>query len=145
KSALAPDQAHSQGNNRVERKVACIAPEIFIRDACLRVTKPNLPTSAVRISSTPQLVYCLTLMNNIALSLNGIATMDETLDETERNWLQTMAQEADEQNRLRSLPGKLIAEFIDDDMKEPAAVTEIVSLAPVLTQTNYRKLVSHFI
>src|SRR5689334_6079555 len=87
KSALAPDQAHPQGNNRVERTIACIAPEIFIRDVCMRVTKPNLPTSDVRINSTPQLVYCLTLLNNNSSSLDGVATMDETLEETESNWL----------------------------------------------------------
>ncbi|KAF9571948.1 hypothetical protein EC968_010485 [Mortierella alpina] len=72
-------------------------------------------------------------------------SIDETFDETERIWLQSMAEDADEQNRLRSLAGKLIAEFIDDSLKETAAVTEVVSLSPVLSQINYRRLLETFI
>ncbi|KAF9922583.1 hypothetical protein BGZ67_010380, partial [Mortierella alpina] len=143
--ALTPGQPHQGGSNKVVRKIAHVPPEIFVRDVCVRLPKPKLPASDARISSTPQLVYCLALLSKTTSVPHTVAVMDETLDEIERSWLQTMAEEADEQNRLRSLAGKLIAEFMDDDLKEPDAIVEIVSLAPVLTQTSYRKLLNHFI
>ncbi|KAF9925343.1 hypothetical protein BGZ67_008722, partial [Mortierella alpina] len=142
---LTPGQTHQGGNNKVVRKIAHVPPEIFTRDVCVGVSKPKLPASDARISSTPQLVYCLALLSKTTSAPHAVTAMDETLDEVERSWLQTMAEEADGQNRLRSLVGKLIAEFIDDDMKEPDAIVEIVSLAPVLAQTSYRKLLNHFI
>ncbi|KAF9921661.1 hypothetical protein BGZ67_000336, partial [Mortierella alpina] len=141
-----PTQPGGSNNNKVGPKFASLPPEIFIRDVCVRQSKPKLPASDARLNSTLQLVYCLTLLsNNIPSSPDAVTAMDETLDELERSWLQTIAEDTDEQSRFRSLAGKLIAEFMDDDMKEPAAVVEVVSLAPVLTQTNYRKLLNHFI
>ncbi|KAF9922548.1 hypothetical protein BGZ67_010481, partial [Mortierella alpina] len=122
---LTPGQLHQGGNNKVVRKIAHVPPGIFLRDVCVRLSKPKLPASDARISTTPQLVYCLALLSRTTSAPHAVIAMDETLDEVERSWLQTMAEEADEQNRLRSLTGKLIAEFIDDDMKEPDAIMEI--------------------
>ncbi|KAF9945034.1 hypothetical protein BGZ70_004117, partial [Mortierella alpina] len=144
-STLTSGQLQPVGNNKVMRKTASLSPEIFRLDVSVRLLKPKLPACDARISSTPQLVYCLKLLSNIKSSSHAATTMDETLDEVERCWLQTMAEDPDEQTRLRLLAGKLIVEFLDDDMKETDAVVEIVSLAPVLTQTNYRKLLDHFI
>ncbi|KAF9951135.1 hypothetical protein BGZ70_001119, partial [Mortierella alpina] len=144
-SALIPGQPHPKGSNKVERTISRIAPEIFTRDVILRPFKPKPPAADARISSTPQLVYCLTLLSSIPSNPQAITLMDETLDEADRSWLQSMRDDADEQTRLRSLAGKVIAEFIDDDLKEPTAVTEVVSLAPVLTQTHYRTLLNSFI
>ncbi|CAO3565079.1 unnamed protein product [Mortierella alpina] len=145
-STVASRQALSGGsNNKVVRKTARLPPEIFMRDLSVRLSKPKLPASDARISSTPQLVYCLALLSKTASSSRADTVLDETLDAVEHSWLQIMAEDADEQSRLRSLAGKMIAHFLDDDMKELDAVVEIVSLAPVLTQTNYRKLLNHLI
>ncbi|KAF9980063.1 hypothetical protein BGZ75_008928, partial [Mortierella antarctica] len=147
-TTLTARQTQPGGSSKIKvgPKFASLPPEIFIRDVCVRQSKPKLPASDARMSSTPQLVYCLALLsNNIPSSPHAETAMDETLDELERSWLQTIAEDTDEHSRFRSLAGKLIAEFMDDDMKEPAAVVEVVSLAPVLTQTNYRKLLNHFI
>ncbi|KAF9272883.1 hypothetical protein BGZ68_002014, partial [Mortierella alpina] len=133
------------GNYKVERKIACIAPEIFTNDLILRPFKPKPPVLDARISSTSQLVYCLTLLSNITPSPHAITAVDETLDEADRNWVQTVKDDADEQDRLRSLAGKMIAEFMDDDLKETAAVAEVVSLAPAISQANFRKLLETFI
>ncbi|KAF9289851.1 hypothetical protein BGZ68_008450, partial [Mortierella alpina] len=138
-------RVNNNSNNKVERKIAYITPEIFTHDVILLPFKPKPPGSDARISSTPQLVYCLTLLSSFASSPHAIATIDETLDETDRTWLQSVADDADEQNRLRSLSAKVLAEFIDDDLKETASVTEVVSLAPVLTQAHYRTLLNSFI
>ncbi|CAO3572267.1 unnamed protein product [Mortierella alpina] len=144
-SALTLGQTNSRGSNKVERTISRIAPEIFTRDLILRPFKPKPPAADARISSTPQLVYCLTLLSSIPSNPHAIAVMDQALDEADRNWLQSMREDADEQNRLRSLAGKLIVEFIDDDLKETAAVAEVVSLAPVISHANYRKLLETFI
>ncbi|KAF9934936.1 hypothetical protein BGZ67_003624, partial [Mortierella alpina] len=144
-SARIPKQLHPEGDNKVESKIAYIAQEIFPEDVIVRPSMPKPPVSDARISSTPQLVYCLALMSNIPSDPRAVATMDETLDETDRNWLQSMTEDADEQNRLRSLPGILIAEFINDDLKETAVVAEVVSLAPVISQANYKRLLETFI
>ncbi|KAF9922711.1 hypothetical protein BGZ67_010300, partial [Mortierella alpina] len=144
-STLTPGQPHPRGNNKLERKVAYIEPEIFSHDVIMRPSKPKLPTLYARISSTPQLVYCLALLSSCTSNPHAVAAIDETLDETDRNWLQTMREDTDEQNRLRSLVGKVVAEFMDDDMKEATAVAEVVSLTPVLTQTHYRTLLNNFI
>ncbi|KAF9277394.1 hypothetical protein BGZ68_009322, partial [Mortierella alpina] len=144
-SALTPGQLHMKDNNKVERKIAHIAPEIFTQDVIFRPFKPKPPALDGRISSTPQLVYCLTLLSNITSSPHAVTAIDETFVEIDRSWLQNVADDVDEQSRLRSLPGKVLAEFIDDDLKETAAVAEVVSLAPVLTQAHYRTLLNSFI
>ncbi|KAF9276909.1 hypothetical protein BGZ68_009664, partial [Mortierella alpina] len=144
-SLLTPSQPPPKGNNKVKRKIACIAPEIFAHDVILRPPKPKPPASDAHICSTPQLVYCLNLLSNIASSSHAGGTIDETLEETDRKWLQSVANDADEQNRLRSLAGKMIAKFIDDGLKETTAVADVVFLAPVLTQALYRTLLNTFI
>ncbi|KAF9274432.1 hypothetical protein BGZ68_000688 [Mortierella alpina] len=144
-STLISGQQHPRDNNKVVRRIALIAPEIFTHDVVVRPFKPKLPAPDARIGSTPQLVYCLTLLSNITPSPHTVTAMNEILDENDRNWLRTMAEDADEQAHLRSLTGKLIAEFINDDLKETAAVAEVVSLAPVLTQAHYRTLLNSFI
>ncbi|KAF9924326.1 hypothetical protein BGZ67_009342, partial [Mortierella alpina] len=144
-STRTPDQPHPRDNNKLERKIAYIAPEIFSRDVIVRPIKPKPPISDARICSTPQLVYCLALLSSCTSNPHAVAAIDETLDETDRNWLQTMREDTDEQNRLRSLVGKVVAEFMDDDMKDATAVAEVVSLTPVLTQTHYRTLLNNFI
>ncbi|KAF9289787.1 hypothetical protein BGZ68_008632 [Mortierella alpina] len=143
-SALTPGQPHPRGN-KVERKTAHISPEIFTHSVISRPLKPGLPAMDARISNTSQLVYCITLLTSIASGSHTATAIDETLDELDRSWLKNVADDADEQNRLRSLPGKVLAEFIDDDLKETTAVAEVVSLAPVLTQAHYRTLLNNFI
>ncbi|KAF9968082.1 hypothetical protein BGZ70_006744 [Mortierella alpina] len=141
-----PGQPHPRGTNKIERTISRIAPEIFTRDVILRPFKPKPPAADARISSTLQLVYCLSLLCSIPSGPHAIAVMDETLDEADRSWLQSMREDADEQSRLRSLAGKLIVEFIDDELKETAAaVAEVVSLAPVISHISYRKLLETFI
>ncbi|CAO3565071.1 unnamed protein product [Mortierella alpina] len=139
-SALTSGQLQSVGKDKGVRRAASLPPEIFCLDVSVRLVRPKLPATDARIASTPQLIYCLTLLSTVKLSSHAV-----TLNEVGRSWLQTMAEDADEPERLRSLVGKLIAEFIHDDMKEPDVILEIVSLAPVLTQPHYRKLLDHFI
>ncbi|CAO3565078.1 unnamed protein product [Mortierella alpina] len=139
-STLTSGQQKPVGNHKVARRAASLPQEIFRLDVSVRLAKPKLPAPDARIVSTPQLVYCLTLLSTVESSSQAL-----TLDDVGRSWLQKMTEDADEPKRLRSLVGKLITEFMHDDVKEPDVIVEIVSLAPVLTQTNYRKLLNHLI
>ncbi|KAF9947521.1 hypothetical protein BGZ70_002637, partial [Mortierella alpina] len=139
-STLTSGQLQPVGKNKAMRETASLPPGIFNLDVSVRLVKLKLPASDARIGSTPQLVYCLTLLSTVESSPHSVI-----FDEAGRGWLLTMAEDADEPKRLRSLVGKLIAEFIHDDVKESDAIMEIVSLASVLTQTHYRKLLDHFI
>ncbi|KAF9952027.1 hypothetical protein BGZ70_000768, partial [Mortierella alpina] len=124
-SALTPGQPQPRGTNKIERTISRIAPKIFSRDVILRPFKLKLPAADARINSTPQLVYCLTLLSSIPSSPHAITLMDETLDEADRSWLQSIKEDADEQHRLRFLAGKLIVEFIADELKGTEAVAEV--------------------
>ncbi|KAG0352355.1 hypothetical protein BGZ54_002822, partial [Gamsiella multidivaricata] len=128
------------------RDIAQIPSGIFPQNVAKPVAKYDLPKSDERIASTPQLVYCLSLLSR-ASSLSSLSAVeiDEALDNTQRTWIQAKAEDADEQERLRLLATKLIAVFIDDELKAPATVTEVVYLAPVLDQGQYRKLLGSFI
>ncbi|KAG0345944.1 hypothetical protein BGZ54_005386, partial [Gamsiella multidivaricata] len=70
---------------------------------------------------------------------------DESLDKAQRDWIQAKARDADEKDRLHSLVTRVIAAFIDDDLKDAATVAEVVCLAPVLNRERYRKLLSNLI
>ncbi|KAF9351465.1 hypothetical protein BGX26_010549 [Mortierella sp. AD094] len=97
------------------------------------VAKYDLPDAGGRITSTPQLAYCLTLISP-SLSL------EEGLGENERDWLQGEFNDPDEQGRLRVMATDLIREFVRDELKKHDVVTEVVSLAAVLEKDDFRKL-----
>src|SRR5690606_12170085 len=56
--------------------------------------------------------------------------------------IEAMANDTDEQQRLRSLATKVVSSFISDEIKDLSTVVEVVSLAPVLEKEPYRKLLS---
>ncbi|KAG0345855.1 hypothetical protein BGZ54_005408, partial [Gamsiella multidivaricata] len=78
-------------------------------------------------------------------SLTYAAESDEPLEKSQRDWTQAKAKDADEKDRLCSLVTRVIAEFIDDDLKDAATVAEVVCLAPMLDEERYRKLLSNLI
>ncbi|KAG0349437.1 hypothetical protein BG005_010972 [Podila minutissima] len=125
--------------------IAQLPAEIFSMDVVVRLTKTELPKADAPFATTPQLVYCLELLAKIQSSPQSASSADATLDENERYWMRSMMQDTYEQQRLYSIETKLIAEFIDDDLKEASTVAEIVCLGPVLKQSHYRKLLGHFI
>ncbi|KAG0214057.1 hypothetical protein BGX28_002923 [Mortierella sp. GBA30] len=137
----------SQENKRETDRsdIANVSPEIFSQNVARPIAKHYLPKSDERIANTPQLVYCLNLLSKIPLSSPTAEELEEPLDDAERTWIQSKAEDRDEQDRLRSLSTKLIVEFIDDDLKDSSAIAEVVCLAPILDQVHYRKLLSHFI
>ncbi|KAF9354185.1 hypothetical protein BGX26_007987 [Mortierella sp. AD094] len=69
----------------------------------------------------------------------------EGLDETECDWVQATIDNPDEQERLQSMATDLIRAFVRDELKHQAAVNEVVCLAPVLNQEDFRKLLQLFV
>ncbi|KAF9559906.1 hypothetical protein EC968_006410 [Mortierella alpina] len=143
--AATPPKAQPNLENKTRKDISYLPTDIFPLDRVERFTKIELPKPDASFTTTPQLVYCLELLSKIQSCSGNAAMIDETLDDNERDWIHTMAQDPDEQERLHSIESKLIAEFIDDDLKEATTVTEIVCLGPVLKQPHYRKLLGTFI
>ncbi|KAF9359396.1 hypothetical protein BGX26_012404 [Mortierella sp. AD094] len=111
---------------------------IFDRDITPLATKFTLPGLGGCITSAPQLAYCLSLLNHSLASKEG-------LDKTECDWLQAMRNNIDEQERLQTLAVDLIRAFVRDELKGPDVVAETVSLAAVLEQHDFRKLLGVFV
>ncbi|KAF9360000.1 hypothetical protein BGX26_010837 [Mortierella sp. AD094] len=120
------------------RSIAYVPQEIFSKDVSPPVANYDLPESDERITSTPQLAYCLKLLPSPSL-------FEESLGKAELDWSQAKVHDLDEQGRLRALATDLVREFIRDELKEPSSVTEIVCLAPVLTKDNFRDLLMTFV
>ncbi|KAG0249051.1 hypothetical protein BG011_009627, partial [Mortierella polycephala] len=150
--SVTPDQALPGVKGKSSRSdIAHVPPEIFSKNVAKPVVKYDLPKSDERIASTPQLAYCLGLLSmaspppSLTSSASPAIEIDELLDEHQRAWTLFATKNTDEQERLRSLATKLIAAFIDDDLKDPSTVAEVVHLAPVLEKGHYRKLLNTFI
>ncbi|KAG0302350.1 hypothetical protein BGZ98_007594 [Dissophora globulifera] len=120
------------------RDIAHIPSTIFNQDLAPAVAKYDLPRAGVRLTSTAQLAYCLSLLPSSALPV-------ESLDEVEQAWSQANADNENEQERLRSLAADLTKAFTDDVYKSPSTVAEVVCLAPALDQVHFRRLLMNVI
>ncbi|KAG0022510.1 hypothetical protein BGZ80_000081 [Entomortierella chlamydospora] len=112
--------------------------KIFDQNVAPPVIKYALPEAGERITSTPQLAYCLSL---ISPSLASI----ENLDENAHDWLQAKVNELDEQERLRAMTSDLVRTFVRDELKKPDVTAEVVSLTAVLEQDDFQLLLGAFV
>ncbi|KAG0020776.1 hypothetical protein BGZ80_003616 [Entomortierella chlamydospora] len=110
---------------------------IFHQEITLPITKFDLPEVGGRISNTTQLAYCINLLHHSLSPRDG-------LDKAELDWSNDRSNDPDEQERLKSMVTDVIRAFIRDELKEPGAVVETVSLATVLKQNDTRKLLQVF-
>ncbi|KAF8981881.1 hypothetical protein BGZ46_002173 [Entomortierella lignicola] len=111
---------------------------IFDRNVRLPVIKQALPVAGARITSTPQLVYCLGLLQP------SLVPADQ-LNEIEIEWLHVMDTNLDERERLQAMATDLIRAFLQDELKKPDTVAEVVSLTPVLDRVDFEKLLKVFV
>jgi len=95
------------------------------------------PQADERLNNIHQLTACLGLLR---LSHSS----DDILEPTAQSWLQAVENDADEQERLRMLASEVIRGFVGDELKDTKAVAEVMCLAPVLDQQNFRFLLSQF-
>ncbi|KAF9088288.1 hypothetical protein BGX29_000344 [Mortierella sp. GBA35] len=121
--------------------------DIFPEDVAAPVLTTDPPKSHARIKETSQLVFCYSLPSKARspLSSNGnsYGSEETPIDERQREWALTM--DPIGQNHLHWLIDQLVKAFAQDQLKDAAAVTEIVLLGPVLDRETYRSLLSCFI
>ena len=102
------------------------------RNIVFRPPEPDTP-----LNNTPQLACCLSL-------LQTQHDPDYVLNPSILSWLQTIESNSDEQGRLKALATDVIRVFMRDELKHAKAVVEVLYLAPVLDQDDFRYLVKEF-
>ncbi|KAF9899557.1 hypothetical protein BX616_002959, partial [Lobosporangium transversale] len=113
--------------------IATIAKDIFKHDEPLTVTRHSLPEPGTHLKDIHQLVYCLRLSPTTSIPTND-------LNDNEKKWRQAISDDQDEHERLHKLASDVIELFTSEDTKTEAAVAEVISLASVLNQTQFRTL-----
>jgi len=93
----------------------------------------KLPKADERLSTTPQLAACLSLLKHSQL-------LDDMLEPSVKKWLQAIEKNNDEQERLKLLATDVIRAFQREQIKDDKAVAEIVCLAPVLDKSDFQYL-----
>ncbi|KAG0221350.1 hypothetical protein BGX31_009977 [Mortierella sp. GBA43] len=94
----------------------------------------KLPECGEDITGTPQLAYCLGLLQTWR---SFPATI---LDPAARRWLRTIDKNADEIDRLVALATDVITTFVRDSIKDVHHSAEALRLVPVLDKNVYRYL-----
>ncbi|KAF9359866.1 hypothetical protein BGX34_008096, partial [Mortierella sp. NVP85] len=117
---------------------ATIPPHIFAEDAHPTVALTKLPEPDERLTNTPQLACCLSLLNNA----HGL---DDILEPIARNWLQVVENDEDEHERLKILATDVIRTFKKEEIKDAKVVAEVVCLAPVIERDLFRDLLGSFV
>ncbi|KAF9135413.1 hypothetical protein BGX30_011562, partial [Mortierella sp. GBA39] len=118
------------------------------KNACRPTVKPQVPMTGLKdITSTPQLVYCITLLlNNSESALHGESVKRPVdLSKKEGRWLQGAKEDPEIQKYLCSLTSMMVRAFVDARSQCPDLTAEIVLLGPVLHRDDYHTLLSHFI
>ncbi|KAF9895985.1 hypothetical protein BX616_008404, partial [Lobosporangium transversale] len=116
-----------------EQRIATIAKDIFNHNETPVVIRHTLPEPGVYLNDIHQLVYCLRLLSTASIPTND-------LNDHEKEWRKAISNDQDEHERLCKLVSDVIEMFISNDTKTEAIVTEVVSLAPVLNQNQFRTL-----
>ncbi|KAF9350343.1 hypothetical protein BGX34_001270, partial [Mortierella sp. NVP85] len=111
--------------------------QIFVQNAQPLTIVVGLPEAQGRLNSTPQLAYCIGLLQSQQPS-------DNSLDTVTRNWLQITMSDTDEYERLGDLATGVIREFKRDEIKDAMAIAEVLYLAPVLERDASRDLLRDF-
>ncbi|KAF9175043.1 hypothetical protein BGX20_008600 [Mortierella sp. AD010] len=123
---------------QASRDVAGTPGAIFVQSIVPPSVKYTLPGVTERIGSTPQLAYCLSLLPPSLTSRDG-------LNELEIGWSQAKIDDPDERERLRTVAVDVIRAFVRDELKRPDVIAEVVCLAAVLNEDDFRKLLQAFI
>ena len=117
--------------------VIVIPSHIFTQNVRPPAIEFKLPGADERLNNTPQLAYCLSLLQ-ISWST------DEQLEPDVYKWLQTTQKDTDEQERLRAMATEVIRVFKKDELKDGKAVAEVVSLSSVLDKDTFQGLLGDF-
>ncbi|KAG0204364.1 hypothetical protein BGX31_003182, partial [Mortierella sp. GBA43] len=115
-------------------RVTTIHRRVFFENKRPPAIESTLPECGEPITDTPQLAYCLGLLQTWRSS------PDTILDPTAREWLCTIDKNADEMDRLMALATDVITTFVRDGIKDVDSSAEALRLVPVLDKAVYRYL-----
>ncbi|KAF9346615.1 hypothetical protein BGX34_003771, partial [Mortierella sp. NVP85] len=125
-------------NQHIQESAAATIPcDIFPNNVHLPTIEFKPPEPDARLIDTPQLACCLGL-------LQADTEPDDILDIAARKWLKDTKKDPDEGERLVALATDVIRAFKRDELKDAKAVTEVVCLAPVVCNDDFRYLVKEF-
>ncbi|KAG0241496.1 hypothetical protein BGX31_001102 [Mortierella sp. GBA43] len=110
--------------------------QLFTENVRLTAVVDRLPAPDERLANTLQLACCLAL-------LKDSHSYDDILGPAARNWLQTVKNNEDEQERLKILATSVIKEF-KKEIKDAKSVSEVVCLAPILEKDDFQDLLLEF-
>ena len=116
-----------------------MSDRIFSEDTLPPALPWSFPEADGRVTDTPQLVSCLSLLQGSEESL------DETLGTEALRWLKQTRQSTDERTRLETLVADLIRTFARDEIKDDNAVAEVLCLIPILEEDDFRFLLRLFL
>ncbi|KAK3821567.1 MAG: WD40-repeat-containing domain protein [Benniella sp.] len=126
------------GNQQKQGDTIVHAPrKILFQNAQPPIIVVGLPEAQERLNSTPQLAYCIGLLQSQQSS-------DNSLDTVTRNWLQVTMDNTDEYERLKDLATGVIREFKRDEIKDAMTIAEVLHLVPVLEKDASRDLLRDF-
>ncbi|KAF9353730.1 hypothetical protein BGX34_011403, partial [Mortierella sp. NVP85] len=128
-----PSNVPTPQQQKQDRDIVKIPQTIFPKNIRPPVIGIKLPKADERLSSTPQLSACLSLLKHSQL-------LEDMLEPSARKWLQSTEKDTDEQERLKILATDVIRAFKREDIKDDKAVTEVVCLAPVLEKNDFQYL-----
>ncbi|KAG0204157.1 hypothetical protein BGX31_003242, partial [Mortierella sp. GBA43] len=114
-------------------KFATVSVHIFAENLRPPAIEYKLPQPDERLINTPQLVCCLSLLQDSSSS-------DDALEPVTQKWIQTIEKDADEQERLHALSKGVIRAFMRDELKDAKAIAEVVCLATVLNKDTFHDL-----
>ncbi|KAI8346005.1 hypothetical protein B0O80DRAFT_503828 [Mortierella sp. GBAus27b] len=132
-----PVQSSSPTKTKQRPMVAVVAAHIFQENVRPPAIQHKLPQPDERLSTTPQLVCCLGL-------LQASHSSDDILEPVAQEWLQVIEKDADEQERLHALSNDVIRAYMKDELKDAKAVAEVVCLTPVLDKDSFHDLLREF-
>ncbi|KAI8357682.1 hypothetical protein B0O80DRAFT_424672 [Mortierella sp. GBAus27b] len=132
-----PSDSSPQSQFKRGTDVATVPQTVFPRNLRHPAIEFKPPEPDSRLNNTPQLVFCLGL-------LQTFQDPNDILDPVAQTWLQFVKDDSDEQDRLKILATGVIKAFKRDEFKDPKAVIEVVCLAPVLEGDDFRYLLKEF-
>jgi hypothetical protein len=127
----------AQAKAKATGDIALISQDIFAENANPPGVVFTPPQADERLKDIRQLAACLSLLRPSRPS-------NSALEPEARDWLQAVENDTDEKERLSLLAKEVIRVFVGDELKDSKAVAEVMCLAPVLDQQNFRSLLSLF-
>ncbi|KAK3810199.1 MAG: hypothetical protein J3Q66DRAFT_443735 [Benniella sp.] len=117
--------------------IVAIDSNVFPTNVQPPTTNFKLPEPDERLSSTPQLVCCLGLLQVAYLP-------NVKLEPAAQKWLAVVEKDPEEQERLYATASEVVRAYKEDVMKDIKIVTEVLYLAPVLKKDTYQELLREF-